>query len=155
MSIAGLVLIALAGVVHVGIFLIESVLWRSKSTWRTFGIRDEATAEAARPWAFNQGFYNLFLAVGAIGGAIVAIAARPAAGVLVLTGEQFAAYVATTGVAAVALGVAAFSAACMVGAAIVLRASSGAGSTRSAAIQGGLPLIGLLLLGLSAALQLP
>jgi putative membrane protein len=31
-------------------------------------------------WAFNQGFYNLFLAAGAIGGVIAAHAGHPTAG---------------------------------------------------------------------------
>ena len=54
---------ALAALVHVYIFVIESLRFLTPSTMKTFGIRDRADAEIMRPWAFNQGFYNLFLAV--------------------------------------------------------------------------------------------
>jgi len=41
--------------------------------WRRFGIDSDANAEVARSFAYNQGFYNLFLAAGvAIGVALVA-----------------------------------------------------------------------------------
>ncbi len=70
LAAVGLAFIALAGLIHVFIFLLESVLWRSRSTWRQFGIASPEDAEVARPWALNQGYYNLFLAIGAIAGGI-------------------------------------------------------------------------------------
>lgn len=151
MTIAALILIALAGALHVYIFAIESVVWRSKRTWRVFGIADEATAEIARPWAFNQGFYNLFLAIGAIGGAIAGFIGSSGAVCMAMTEECLRAAVQVEWVGIAGTAIAAFSAACMVGAALVLALSGGRASLRSAALQGTLPLLGLILLAIGAA----
>jgi len=125
----GLAFIILAGLIHVLIFALESLLWRSRRTWRQFGIASEADAEVAAPWAFNQGFYNLFLAVGAIAGAIGGIACG-------FGGWGW---------------VAVFSALCMIGAAVVLIASSRGKMLRGALIQGAAPLIGAVLVGVGLA----
>ncbi|WP_369046452.1 DUF1304 domain-containing protein [Sinomonas sp. P10A9] len=69
MLIASAVLAAMAGALHVYIFVLESVRWTHPSTMRTFGVRSRDEAETTRLLAFNQGFYNLFLAVGALVGA--------------------------------------------------------------------------------------
>jgi putative membrane protein len=53
----------LAAVIHVYIFALESLLWNKSKTRKLFGIRDEAQFLATKSLAFNQGFYNLFLAV--------------------------------------------------------------------------------------------
>ncbi|WP_173401539.1 DUF1304 domain-containing protein [Arthrobacter sp. H5] len=58
----------IAGLIHVYIFVLESLRWRSPSVWRLFGVRSQEDAETLRPMAFNQGFYNLFLAAGVIAG---------------------------------------------------------------------------------------
>jgi len=150
-TIAAFILIALAGALHVYIFAIESVVWRSKRTWRIFGIQDEATAEIARPWAFNQGFYNLFLAIGAIGGAIAGIVGSSGAVCMAMTEECLRGAVQVEWVGIAGGAVAAFSAACMVGAALVLAISGGRASLRSAAMQGTLPVLGLILLAIGAA----
>ena len=63
MLIAGLVFAAIAAFIHVYIFVLESVLWTAPRTRATFGIESEADARLTRPLAFNQGFYNLFLAI--------------------------------------------------------------------------------------------
>jgi len=79
--IAGLVLAALAAFLHIFIFYLESVAWTTERARATFGNSlDEA--QATKQMAFNQGFYNLFLALLAFGG-IVAFAAG--AGVVGLT----------------------------------------------------------------------
>ena len=62
MVVAGLVLAALAALVHVYIFVMESLTWTSPKTRAVFGIGAEE-AEATKELAFNQGFYNLFLAI--------------------------------------------------------------------------------------------
>ena len=54
---------SLAGVVHVGFFLIESILLQKKVGQKILGISDSQHA-AVKVWALNQGFYNLFLALG-------------------------------------------------------------------------------------------
>ena len=52
----------LAALLHVYIWVLESFRWTEPSTRKTFGV-SEADAEVTRPMAYNQGFYNLFLAV--------------------------------------------------------------------------------------------
>ncbi len=56
-----------AGLIHVMIFAMESLAFGRPPVQRTFGVAPGDLA-AVRPWAFNQGFYNLFLAIGALGG---------------------------------------------------------------------------------------
>ena len=56
------VLAGLAGLLHVYIFVLESLRWEDPATRRTFGTTPE-TAAVTRPLAYNQGFYNLFLAL--------------------------------------------------------------------------------------------
>ena len=46
------------------IFLLESVWFKRPSVHRRFGLRSEDEARIAHGFAFNQGFYNLFLALG-------------------------------------------------------------------------------------------
>ena len=58
----------IAGLLHVYIFVLESVRWRHPSAWRKFGIASQEHANIIHPMAFNQGFYNLFLAAGVIMG---------------------------------------------------------------------------------------
>lgn len=67
MFIASLVLAALAALVHVYIFVLESLRWTAPTTRATFGTTAD-TAEITKPLAFNQGFYNLFLAIIAVVG---------------------------------------------------------------------------------------
>jgi putative membrane protein len=66
--IIAIVFASLAALLHIYIFVMESVLWMRPSIWRRFGIRSQDEAETIRPMALNQGFYNLFLAIGAIVG---------------------------------------------------------------------------------------
>lgn len=58
----------LAALVHVMIFYLESVTWSRPATWRRFGVRSQADADVVRPMAYNQGYYNLFLATGTVVG---------------------------------------------------------------------------------------
>ncbi|OJZ69728.1 epimerase [Mycobacterium paraffinicum] len=62
MITAGLVFAGLAALLHVYIFVMESLTWTSPRTRATFGTTAEE-AETTKLLAFNQGFYNLFLAV--------------------------------------------------------------------------------------------
>ncbi|RYC11003.1 DUF1304 domain-containing protein [Nocardioides zhouii] len=52
----------LAALLHVYIWVLESFRWTEPSTRKTFGV-SEADAEVTKPLAYNQGFYNLFLAI--------------------------------------------------------------------------------------------
>lgn len=87
MNIAGYVFAALAAVVHVYIFVLESILWTAPKTRATFGVKSEEEALATKPLAFNQGFYNLFLAIVSFVGIVIAIAGSASVGIaLVLAG---------------------------------------------------------------------
>lgn len=76
MLTTALVLAALAGVLHVGIVVLESFLWTTPRARAAFSTGTVAAAEATRPMAYNQGYYNLFLAASAIAGVVV-VAAGP------------------------------------------------------------------------------
>ena len=129
MITAGLVFAGLAAVLHVYIFVLESLQWTAPRTRATFGTTLEE-AEATKLLAFNQGFYNLFLAI--VTG--IGVAWMSSGGI-------------TAGAALVFAGVGS-----MLAAAIVLVASS-PDKARSAAVQGALPLVAVVLLavGLSTA----
>ncbi len=70
----------LAGLVHVLIFVMESVLFARPQVYSRFGINSEADAKVVGPTVLNQGYYNLFLAVGAIGGAVIVGSSRDTIG---------------------------------------------------------------------------
>jgi len=85
MLIAALVLTGLAALVHVYIFWLESLAWTGAAR-QVFGTSADE-AEATRELAFNQGFYNLFLAIAvAIGTVLIAAGQRAAGAALVFTG---------------------------------------------------------------------
>lgn len=86
MLIAGLVLAGVAALVHIYIFYLESFAWTDRKTLATFGMTAEQ-AEAMRPMALNQGFYNLFLAiVTAVGIVFTATGSTAVGAALVLAG---------------------------------------------------------------------
>ena len=66
MLIVGLVLAAAAAAFHVFIFALESLRWTEPETRKIFGVASEADALTTKALAFNQGFYNLFLALTAL-----------------------------------------------------------------------------------------
>ena len=126
MLVAALVIAALAAVLHVYIFAMEALWWTTPRVRATFGL-SEADAFATRAMAFNQGFYNLFLAI-VTGAGIVAWAAGSHA----------------VGTALVIAGVGS-----MLAAALVLIVSDR--TKASAAVkQGALPLLALIALAISA-----
>jgi putative membrane protein len=87
MSMVGVIGIAAAvisAIIHVWFFVLESLWFMRPAVYRRFGIESEADATVVRSFAFNQGFYNLFLAAGAaIGIALVALR-DPASGQAIL-----------------------------------------------------------------------
>jgi putative membrane protein len=116
--VLGLVLAGLAAAIHVYIFVLESLLWTAPRTRATFGTTAEV-AETTRPLAFNQGFYNLFLAVivvvgivlvatgsTGVGAALVFAGAGSmvAAGLVLLLSDRSKARAALLGIVALALG---------------------------------------------------
>jgi putative membrane protein len=122
MIVAGLVFAALAALLHVYIFTMESLTWTSPRTRATFGTTAEE-AETTKLLAFNQGFYNLFLAI-VIGIGIAGI----------LMGHK------AVGAALIFTGVGSMAAA-----AVVLLMSS-PDKARAALTQGTFPLIAIVLL---------
>ncbi|KQQ92907.1 hypothetical protein ASF62_14010 [Leifsonia sp. Leaf325] len=127
MLIASLVILSIAALIHVYIFVLESVRWTEPSTRKTFGTTAE-TAEITKGLAFNQGFYNLFLAI------ILAV------GVVFLA----------AGSLEIGAALAFASAGSMVAAALVLILSDRS-KARAAMVQASAPLLGLVLLLIALA----
>lgn len=84
MLTVALVLAGLAALVHVYIFWLESLAFETAGR-RVFGVV-AADVPAMKPWALNQGFYNLFLAVGTTVGIAISHTNRDAGLALVLLG---------------------------------------------------------------------
>jgi len=119
------VLATTAALVHVYIFVLESLLWTAPRTRATFGVATEAGALVTRELAYNQGWYNLFLAIGTLVGLVLArsdVDATRAAGI----------------------GVLLFATGSMVAAALVLVVRRPA-LARAATVQGLLPLLAVVL----------
>ncbi len=66
MLIVALVFAGLAALVHVYIFWLEALAFDTAGR-KVFGVRAEDAA-VTKQWAYNQGFYNLFLAIGTVAG---------------------------------------------------------------------------------------
>ena len=87
MNGAGYIFAGLAAAVHVYIFVLESILWTAPKTRATFGVKSEEEAITTQPLAFNQGFYNLFLAIVSAVGIVIAATGSASVGIaLVLAG---------------------------------------------------------------------
>lgn len=125
MTIAALIFAGLAALLHVYIFVMESFTWTSPRTRATFGTTADE-AETTRLLAFNQGFYNLFLAVVAAVGIVATLLGHRGVGAALI----FA------------------GAGSMAAAAVVLIASS-PDKARAAVTQGTLPALAVVLLVLS------
>ncbi len=121
MLIAASAFALLAALLHVYIFVLESLRWEHPATRRAFGTTVE-TAAITKTLAYNQGFYNLFLAVGVIAGLVLMPADEDAAVALLVLGMGS-----------------------MVAAATVLITSDGS-KARASVIQGLFPGLGLLCL---------
>ncbi|MFD2758668.1 DUF1304 domain-containing protein [Gulosibacter faecalis] len=87
MIITGLVLTGVAALVHVFIFYLESIAWTGPLARKTFGTGTPEEAAVQKELAFNQGFYNLFLAIAVALGIVLFAIGQSAIGVtLVFTG---------------------------------------------------------------------
>lgn len=86
MVVVGLVLCAVAAAVHLYVFVLESLLWTQPRARAVFGTTPQDAA-TTRPLAFNQGFYNLFLAIEiALGITVLALGRTAVGATLVLVG---------------------------------------------------------------------
>jgi len=122
MIVAALVFAALAALLHVYIFVMESLTWTTPRTRKVFGTSAQE-AETTKLLAFNQGFYNLFLAiVTAVGIAAITMGHKQIGAALVFAGVGS-----------------------MLAAAVVLLAAS-PDKARAAVSQGAFPLIAVALL---------
>ena len=63
------VFVAIVALLHVGFFVLESLLWTKPVGRRIFGLTAEKAADSAS-LAANQGLYNLFVAAGLIWGLV-------------------------------------------------------------------------------------
>lgn len=124
MITAGLIFAGLAAVLHVYIWILESFQWTAPRTRATFGTTAEE-AESSQLLAFNQGFYNLFLAVVTVVGIAFTISG----------GTRVGAALLFAGVGS------------MLAAAAVLLASA-PDKARSAVVQGTMPLVAVVLLAI-------
>lgn len=84
MVIIGLVIVAIAAAMHGFIFYLESVAWTSERTRAVFGTTADEAA-ATRTMAFNQGFYNLFLALQVVAGIVAYALGASAVGLALVT----------------------------------------------------------------------
>ncbi|MBL1078613.1 DUF1304 domain-containing protein [Nocardia sp. 2] len=78
------ILVVLAGLVHCLIFVMEAIRFRDPKVHQGVFRVPAEDLEAARPWALNQGFYNLFLAIGAFAGAALVRCEPPAGWALII-----------------------------------------------------------------------
>ncbi len=124
----GIFFLISAGIFHIYIFTLESISWLKPKTWKTFGLPSQEVALVIAPMAFNQGFYNLFLAIGITGGSLVAISYETIGFTLML-----------------------FAASSMVGAGLVLFISVQR-SRKAALLQAIPPLIGILFISIGLAI---
>ena len=86
MIAAALVFAGLAALLHIYIFVMESLTWTSPRSRAAFSTTPEE-AETTKLLAFNQGFYNLFLAiVSGVGIAAIAMGHKAVGAALVLAG---------------------------------------------------------------------
>jgi len=127
LTIVGAVFLGLAALIHVYIFVLESITWSTPKTWKTFGLKSQSDADVVKPMAYNQGFYNGFLAIGIVVGLVLLL---------------------TTDLTQAGYAVAIFAGSSMVLAATVL-ITSNPKLARAAVLQGAAPLIGVVLLVLS------
>lgn len=111
-----------AGLIHGYIFYVQAIIWKKPKAHRLFGVRSDDEAEVLASVMFNQGFYNLFLGLGAVGGALMGYGGSSNGEILTL-----------------------FTMAFMTGAALVLIGSR-LKMVRGALIQGLLPAISIVLL---------
>lgn len=130
MLIIGLFFAAAAAAFHIFIFSLESLRWTEPATRKIFGVASEKDAVTMKALAFNQGFYNLFLALTTLIGIALLLAGLSTVGItLVFAGTAM-----------------------MLAAALVLVLSDRT-KMRAAALQGGLPLLAVIVLAVTVAVS--
>ncbi len=123
--IIGVVLAAMAALLHLAFFVLESVLFGKPIGRRLFGVRPENDSAPLRLFAVNQGFYNLALAIVVLVGIVLMLVHPPA----------------SIGLAVIVTGCAV-----MVVAGIALALTAPRRALPIALAQGGLPLVAIIAL---------
>lgn len=118
MLITAAVFAVIAAAIHLYIFVLESLRWTAPATMAIFRVSTPQEAASTQTLAYNQGFYNLFLAVGILLGVVLLGAGSRVAGLTLMS----------------------FSSASMLLAALVLVVSN-RNMIRPALIQGGPPAV--------------
>ena len=118
MHLIAVVAALVAAAIHLWFFVLESIQFTQPKVYARFGLHSADDAAIVRPMAFNQGFYNLFLAIGILVGLALAAAGQVDAGRAIVL----------------------FACATMVGAGVVLLASNRR-FLIGASIQAGPPLV--------------
>lgn len=77
MHISTKIFVTLAGLLHVVIFAMESVFFMNENVYSRFGLFSIEHAQIVKAFAYNQGWYNLFLAIAALTGVFFAKKMRP------------------------------------------------------------------------------
>ena len=120
MNLITKIFVTLAGCLHILIFVMESILFTNEAVYSRFLVTSAEHASMVELFAYNQGWYNLFLAIAAIVGVILS------GKWIKHVGETLALYACLS----------------MLGAAVVLMFSA-PGMGRAAVIQGVFPLIAI------------
>lgn len=132
MIVVAAVLAVLAALVHVYIFVLETIRWQEPATRRVFGTTEE-TAAITKGLAANQGVYNLLLAIVAVAGVVLVLVGDPTSGQRAAGDALLVAGLGSMLVAALYL------------------ASTDRSKLRAASMQGTLPLLGLVALAIATA----
>lgn len=130
MLIIGLFFAAAAAAFHIFIFSLESLRWTEPATRKIFGVPSEADAVTMKSLAFNQGFYNLFLALTTLLGIALLLAGLSTVGLTLV-----------------------FAAATMMLAAALVLVLADRTKAKAAVLQGGLPLLAVVVLTVAVAIS--
>lgn len=80
MHIATKLFVILAGTLHVVIFAMESLFFMNEAVYTRFKLASIEQAQIVQAFAYNQGWYNLFLAIAALAGVFLANKLKPNVG---------------------------------------------------------------------------
>lgn len=80
MHLISKILITLASLLHVLIFAMESLFFLNENVYSRFKIGSLEHAQIVQAFAYNQGWYNLFLAIAALVGVFFAKQLKPNVG---------------------------------------------------------------------------
>ena len=85
MLITAAVFAVIAAAIHLYIFVLESLRWTAPATMAVFRVATPQEAATTASLAYNQGFYNLFLGVGALLGVVLLTAGSRVAGLTLIS----------------------------------------------------------------------